>query len=202
MKNLITALIQFQASVPLIPKTKINPFFSQGGKKSMYADLAEVIDVCKPHLNEAGLAVVQTIKVQDGRDCLNTILCHNSGEILESTIRLPEILDPQKLTAAITYLRRASYLAIVGLVADEDDDGNSVGHQQEKKQERQESSQPIGAEFPATENQKDLIKFLSKKLGKPYVEAKTFKHASDLINRLKELETERPKTAGTNTFKA
>jgi hypothetical protein len=67
--------------------------------------------------------------------------------------------------------------------------------------QRQESSQPIGTEFPPTEKQKDFIKDLCRQVGKDYVEPKTFKMAQDYINRLKELQGEKPKTAGSNTFK-
>ena len=54
------------------------------------------------------------------------MLCHESGETLESYVYLPDIQDAQKLTAAITYLRRASFLSAVGLVAEDDLDGNDV----------------------------------------------------------------------------
>lgn len=148
MKNLITALVKFQKQVPTIPKNKKNPFFN-----SFYAELSTVIDTCSPSLNDNGLAVIQTLKVHESRNVLVTVLCHESGEIMTSEIFLPEIADPQKLTASITYLRRSSYLAIVGLVADEDDDGNSVSPQQQK----QPTTQPTQ---PASDLQKSLLKRL------------------------------------------
>ncbi len=123
MKNLISALIQFQKTVKPIPKNKVNPFYN-----SKYAELSAVIDVCQPALNASGLAVVQTIRLQPetNDNVLVTMLCHESGETLESNIYLPKIPDSQKLTGAITYLRRTSYLSILGLVADDDLDGNDV----------------------------------------------------------------------------
>lgn len=127
MKNLISALVKFQKEVPTIPKNKVNPFFN-----SLYAELSTVIDTCSPSLNKHGLAVIQTIKAIEGKNILVTMLCHESGETLESYIYLPDINDPQKLTSAITYLRRSTYLAITGLVADSDDDGNSVSNQTQK----------------------------------------------------------------------
>jgi hypothetical protein len=152
MKNLIIALVKFQKEVKAIPKNKKNPFFN-----SFYAELSTVIDVCSPALNEHGLAIVQTLKVQDGKNVLVTLLCHESGEILESHIYLPEIQDAQKLTASITYLRRSSYLAICGLVADEDDDGNSVSNVTNNTQ-----SKPVSAtnNTPASDAQKSLLKRL------------------------------------------
>jgi len=150
MKNLIIALVKFQKEVKAIPKNKKNPFFN-----SFYAELSTIIDVCSPALNEHGLAIVQTLKVQDGKNVLVTLLCHESGEILESHIYLPEIQDAQKLTASITYLRRSSYLAICGLVADEDDDGNSVSNVTNTTQLKQ-SNQVI----LASDAQKSLLKRL------------------------------------------
>jgi hypothetical protein len=152
MKNLITALVKFQKQVSVIPKNKKNPFFN-----SFYAELSTVIDICSPSLNANGLAVIQTLKVQDGRNLLVTLLCHESGEMLESSIYLPDIQDAQKLTASITYLRRSSYLAICGLVADEDDDGNSVSNVTNNAQPK-----PITASnnAPASDAQKGLLKRL------------------------------------------
>jgi hypothetical protein len=121
MKNLITDLIKFQSQVPLIPKESFNPHF-----KSYFADLATVVDTCKSVLNKNKLCVIQKVGVLDGKNILTTSLYHESGEVIDATIFLPDIADAQKLTAAITYLRRTSYLAILGLVADTDLDGEDV----------------------------------------------------------------------------
>ena len=121
MKNLVASLIKFQREVPAIPKNKLNPHF-----KSKYAELSVCLDVCLPVLNKHGLAVIQLMKAEDGKNKLVTMLCHESGEALESYVYLPDIQDAQKLTAAITYLRRASFLSAVGLVAEDDLDGNDV----------------------------------------------------------------------------
>jgi len=123
MKELITALVKFQQQVQKIPKDKKNPFFN-----SMYAPLDTVIDVCMPVLNKNGLAISQVMlveKFEGGKlDVLVTSLWHETGLRIDSSIALPAINDPQKLTAAITYLRRSQYLAILGIVADDDLDGN------------------------------------------------------------------------------
>jgi hypothetical protein len=136
MKNLVSALVKFQKIVPIIPKNKKNPFYN-----SYYADLSKVIDVSMPALNAVGLAITQLLDDVDGRNLLITMLAHESGESIQSKINLPAIADPQKLTAAITYLRRAQYLAILGLCADDDDDGNSVSHQAPKAPAQQTNKQ-------------------------------------------------------------
>lgn len=173
MQKLIPALVKFQQDVPLIPKNSVNPFFSQNGKKAMYADLPTVIDVCKPVLNANGLAITQTGQVESGKNILKTILFHTSGEFIESSIYLPDIADPQKLTAAITYLRRTAYLSICGLVGDTDDDGNSVGdapnkpqNQPQSTQQRSQSSSQGDGPKPSAK-QLSYIKMLAEKAGAP-----------------------------------
>jgi hypothetical protein len=80
------------------------------------------------------------------------------------------------------------------------DEEESREHEQRFQPSKPQDNKLPNGDFPATEKQKDLIKFLSEKLNKPYVDAKNFKHASDLITRLKEIEGA-PKSAGENKFK-
>lgn len=124
MKELSKALVKFQSIVPLIPKNQINPFFSKGENKAMYADLATIIDVCKKSLADCGLCISQTMDIKDGITIIKTSLIHISGELLESILPLPPIPDAQKLTAAVTYFRRTQYVSILGVCPDTDDDGN------------------------------------------------------------------------------
>lgn len=158
MKNLIAAIIKFQQEVPTIPKNKVNPHY-----KSKYSDLAIVIEKCSPVLNKHGLTVIQTFKTEQGKNELETILCHESGETITSHIFLPELQDPQKLTSAITYLRRSAYLSICGLVGDEEDDGNyasGVTQAPQSKPPLQQSFTPPaskGAQYPASEAQKNAL---------------------------------------------
>lgn len=187
--KLIEALVKFQTEVAEIPKNKINPFFSQGGKKAMYADLSSVIEICKPALNANNLAISQSGLLVEGRNALRTTLMHSSGETVSSDLFLPDIQDPQKLTAAITYLRRSQYLAILGLVADEDDDGNSVGEQKQKPAKdhwtEEKPTHAGGQEFPMSEKQRDLIIKLSKEKNVPLPTTQlTSKQAGDLIKKL------------------
>lgn len=94
-----------------------------------YADLGAVIEACKKSLTDNGFAVTQ-LATHDGGIGVETVLMHESGQWISSTISLP--LDDEKGKSAaqvagsiITYLRRYALAAIVGLYADEDSDGNS-----------------------------------------------------------------------------
>jgi hypothetical protein len=120
--ELASALVHFQAEVTAVPKDATNPFF-----KSKYADLPAVVKHAGPHLAKNGLAVSQLIGFNGEHDTLTTLLIHASGQQLQSTMRLHLAKDdPQGQGSAVTYARRYSYMAILGLVADEDDDGNAA----------------------------------------------------------------------------
>lgn len=121
LTNLFTALAKAQAEMQTAGLSKENPYF-----KSRYADLAEVVRASRPSLTKHGLSVMQQILTnEDGQQILYTILGHNSGQFIESRMRIvPPKNDIQTLGSYITYLKRYSYAALVGLVAtDEDDDG-------------------------------------------------------------------------------
>ena len=95
-----------------------------------YADLAECINVAKPHLVKHGLAVTQFMGMFDGKQSLTTMLTHSSGQYISDEVQLPDAVlhgssgkNPvQVLGSAITYVRRYNYAAIIGM-AQEDDDG-------------------------------------------------------------------------------
>jgi hypothetical protein len=119
--ELAKALVAFEGEVGAIPKTGDNSFFN-----SKYAELATVVATAAPVASKHGLAVSQWIGYDsEGRDVLTTILMHTSGQYLAETMLLrPVKLDPQAQGSATTYGRRYSYMAALGLVADDDDDGN------------------------------------------------------------------------------
>ncbi len=121
LKDLFGALAKAQAEMPMAGRNSENPYF-----KSRYADLAEVIRVSRPVLTKYGLAVMQQIEPNDdGQNILYTILCHESGQWIESRMRiLPAKPDVQSLSSYVTYIKRVAYSSLVGVaVSNEDDDG-------------------------------------------------------------------------------
>lgn len=123
LDKLAPALVDFQAAVPSVPKTAKNPAF--GGFK--YAPLDEIMKEISPHLTKNKLAVTQFVTNINGQSALRTILLHASGQFLEDVA--PLLLsrnDPQGQGSAITYARRYGLMAVLGLVADDDDDGNAA----------------------------------------------------------------------------
>ena len=96
----------------------------------MFADLSTVLSTVNPALAANGLAVVHTTKVVEGKNILITNLLHTSGESITSEMLLPNNTggggNPMhKEGGAITYCRRYSLLAILGLNAGiPDNDGD------------------------------------------------------------------------------
>jgi hypothetical protein len=123
------------------------------------------------------------------------MLCHESGETLESNIFLPKIADAQKLTGSITYLRRTSYLSILGLVADDDLDGNDIVQAPQSQTVKQappkEATRPtfqvesIGQQRPLQGAASDAQKNALRKMGIKFEENITKDEASRLIGEAK-----------------
>ena len=95
-----------------------------------FADLSTVLSVVNPALAANGLAVVHTTKVEDNKNILITNLLHISGESITSEMLLPVNTGGRSNPmhqegGAITYCRRYSLLAILGLNAGiPDNDGD------------------------------------------------------------------------------
>jgi len=137
--NIAAALCKFQASVTNPKKESINPHF-----KSKYADLDAIINAIRPTLKECGLAFIQNpVTDQNGNIGVYTMILHESGEFIEfDPVYIPVgKATPHQVGAAMTYARRYSLGAALGIATDEDDDGNSVDPKQPKQQEKQERQQ-------------------------------------------------------------
>jgi hypothetical protein len=122
INELAAALSKAQASIEPAGKSHVNPAF-----KSRYADLADIWEACRKPLADHGLAVVQLPQPCDNAVLLATTLIHSSGQWITSYT--PLLFDPtkmQSLGSALTYARRYGLAAMVGVVADEDDDGHAA----------------------------------------------------------------------------
>lgn len=167
LDKIIPALIKAQGELKHATKDSANPHF-----RSKYADLATVLDTCKPVLQANGLAIThQRMSLEQGEHLVTT-LWHSSGQYLQSTSRLlPTKNDPQGYGSAMTYARRYDLSALIGL-ASEDDDGNAA------------SNAPSGN--VANENAKTYAKaFKSNALRSEFV--KNVENAFDKALNLKEL---------------
>lgn len=120
--KLAVALVAAQKELKPAIKNEKNPFF-----KKNYADLSSVWDAVRKPLTDNGLSVVQ-LPGKSGDDItLTTMLLHTSGESISGTASArPTKQDPQGVGSCLTYLRRYGLSAMIGVVCDEDDDGNAA----------------------------------------------------------------------------
>ena len=150
LDKLAAAFVALQADLVPVAKSKVNPFF-----KSNYAPLPEVMESIQPLLAKHKLAIAQFPTNLNGESALQTILIHESGQTLkgEPTPLLLAKQDAQSQGSAMTYARRYGVMAVLGLVADEDDDGNKASY-----------STPKTAPKPS-EKQLGLIRTLAREQG-------------------------------------
>jgi hypothetical protein len=124
--KLAAALVKAQSLVEGAKKGKRNDHF-----RSSYADLASVWEACGSALTESGIYVGQFPTTDTpGTVSLRTVLLHESGESVESTLHMPvkDSGNPQAVGSAITYARRYALMAALG-ICPEDDDGNAASKQ-------------------------------------------------------------------------
>ena len=119
ISDLVAALSKAQGNMRPAVYNKLNPHF-----KNRYATLAAVVDTVRPELSKAGIAITHTNDIDGEQEFLVTTLGHKSGQWISSRRRVPAGLKAQEYGAWLTYNRRYALCAMVGISADEDDDGN------------------------------------------------------------------------------
>lgn len=135
IKNIAIALCNFQAELPIISLDReVEVTMKSGGKyKFSYATIRHIIDTVKPLLSKHKLSYSQLLE-PDGT--VITLLMHESGEFLSSSLLIKGESNAQGIGSAITYAKRYSLSSILGIIADDDDDGNiAEGNKFETKQE-------------------------------------------------------------------
>lgn len=132
------ALEAFQDESGFVKATKENPFL-----KNMYIDYNNVVAQCRPFLKKHNLRIKQVITNVDGKGAIYTQLTHTESKQFYSSVAplTHKDNDPQSQGSAITYMKRYSYIAMLDLLVDADDDGNlanSVGAKADKKKDAAE----------------------------------------------------------------
>lgn len=119
--GIYAALAKAQLEMGKALKDANNPHF-----KSKYADLSSVVNACLAALNQNGICVFQPTVEEGGKQYVETVLGHVSGQTI--SCRVPLLLgknDMQGYGSAVTYARRYGLMSMAG-VAPEDDDGNAA----------------------------------------------------------------------------
>lgn len=158
--KLAEALSKAQGEIKPAAFDATNPHF-----KSKYATLGAIVESCKDALSKNGIAVIQGTNSVDGRVIVETMLVHVSGEWIKSSLSMKTERDnAQGCGAVITYGRRYSLAAMVGIVADEDTDGEIQNKGQGSVKNDAKAYKPIPAKQNATVPAKTQTTTLADKL--------------------------------------
>lgn len=163
INELSKALSAFQKVAPPITKDKTAKL---GTYSYTYADLASIWDKIRGNLADNNLSVIQSPSSRTGEATLTTLLAHESGQWVEDEMPLKIVQDtPQGQGSAITYARRYALTAVLGLVADDDNDARdhkSINPIQKKQLfDTAKKVMPELGEDPLS-----MVRFLSEVVGK------------------------------------
>lgn len=160
--ELLASLVELQSELPTMPKDKTAYNYK-------YTDLDTIVQTIKPLLKKHNLAYMQSVGgLTASAITLTTRLFNNKGEYIEDTVVLPVIASQknnsaQTLGMSITYMRRYTLCAMLGITSDEDVDACDSEPKQEQKQiaKKQEAKkEKILKGGNGTEEQKARIKEL------------------------------------------
>lgn len=152
------ALSKFQGECPEITlDADVEVTMNNGGKyKFKYATLANINKIIKPFMAKHGLSITQVTSTKAGE--ITTLLMHSSGEWIRSEIKMPAYTKPQDMGSAITYGRRYSMCAILGLSANTDDDGNIAhGNSLKENSSAGKKQPPVKPTPPPPRTKKPII---------------------------------------------
>jgi hypothetical protein len=117
--TLAAALIALQARLPRITK---DDEAQVGPRTYRYANLASIHNAVFPLLAEHGLYWTCCPTMIEGAFVLHYELVHVGGEQIDGLYPLPSSGSPQQIGSAITYARRYTLTAVLGIAPAEDDD--------------------------------------------------------------------------------
>ena len=121
--KIFPAFVAFQAEMPPVPKDSVNPHF-----RNKYASLGATTEATRPVLAKYGLAYTQGMTFVDGTQVMITRIIHVSGQWMEDGgyVLNPTKNDPQGMGSAVTYARRYVLGSSLGIITEDDDDGNKA----------------------------------------------------------------------------
>lgn len=147
INELAAALAVAQGHMKPARMNATNPFL-----KNKYADLGAVMDACRDVLANNGLSFVQMAFTPPMDNFgpavgVETMLMHKSGQWLSEQFVLPVGDEKGKSVmqvagSAISYARRYALASMLGIVADEDTDGNAPAKVQKPAAQAAQPAQP------------------------------------------------------------
>lgn len=130
LDKIIGALAAFRKESKYVKPTKVNPFL-----KNKYADFTSIVNAVQKGLDDNSLFIRQWDTNVDGIPAVATFLHHiESGQFFGGVFPLIyKDHDMQSVGGAITYARRYGYVTLLGLIINDDDDGNTANKLEPKK---------------------------------------------------------------------
>ena len=128
INELAAALVQARQAFTALKKTRTATVASaKGSYKYSFSTLDDLYDATTPALCRAGIVALHNIETAQATIGVSTRLLHQSGRS-SRPIRcwLPVGISPQSVGSAITYARRYSLSAALGVAAEDDDDGQGA----------------------------------------------------------------------------
>jgi hypothetical protein len=140
--NIAAALVRAQGKFPPILRTKTAEIKSEKANyKFRYAPLDEILRDIRPTMIEEGLALMQGV---EGFNLVTTIL-HSSGEWISHSMDMPHAYpSPRAFGSELSFRRRYSLTAVLGLAPEEDDDGAAAEADLNKGKKAKSSITPTG----------------------------------------------------------
>jgi len=129
--DLVLALFKAQGEFPDIDRNRtvtVQPRSGGQPYQFKYATLSAIIDAIRKPLSANGLAYTQIIShdIESGFYILTTTLYCGEQYLSSKTPIIIEGSSNQQFGSALTYMKRYALAAILGIAADEDDDGNAA----------------------------------------------------------------------------
>lgn len=144
------AFIEFQKEMPEVKlDSTVKVKTKTGGEyKFKYATLANILKKVLPILALKGLGITQTFS----EETLITTLVHESGQTWNSAIGIDlHSGTMQEVGSRISYLKRYGISAMLGIVAEEDDDANIASGNNYQHETKPPPTEPQAKTTPASQ---------------------------------------------------
>jgi hypothetical protein len=119
IKIISEAISKTQGKLPNVPKRGKSNF-------GAHATLDDGLEICRKHCSEHGISIIQSTRMDGEIMVLDTRLCCGNEwvEAEYPVIRFPA--TQQQIGSALTYSRRYSLFAMIGIAGENDDDGDAA----------------------------------------------------------------------------
>lgn len=142
-----------------------------------YADLGTIFDEAKRVFKENGISVLQNAytEVVEGNlmIAVETMLLHSSGEWVKSQpLKMPSSTNMQDMGGQVTYMKRYSLSALLGIATESDDDANGASGNSFKLSDKKASEKQL--------NYVDNL--LNKNVSEKYSKQELYEHLKKKMN--------------------